>query len=60
VALEPNAGVTTGELRDYVKSQIAAYKYPRVLWCVDELPNGPTGKILKREMRVPVGDKSGS
>ena len=29
------------------------YKYPREIWFVDELPKGPTRKILKREMEVP-------
>jgi len=32
---------------------VAAYKYPRKIWFVDELPKGPTGKILKREIEVP-------
>jgi long-chain acyl-CoA synthetase len=41
------------ELRNYVKEQVAAYKYPRKIWFVDELPKGPTGKILKREVEVP-------
>jgi long-chain acyl-CoA synthetase len=36
-----------------VKDQVAAYKYPRQIWFVDELPKGPTGKILKREIEVP-------
>ena len=40
-------------LREYVKEQVAAYKYPRRIWFVDELPKGPTGKILKREIEVP-------
>jgi long-chain acyl-CoA synthetase len=54
VALRAGAEVGERELRDYVKSQVAAYKYPRHLWFVDALPKGPTGKILKREIRVPV------
>ena len=41
------------ELRDFVKERVAAYKYPRNVWFVDELPKGPTGKILKREIEVP-------
>ena len=41
------------ELREYVKSQVAAYKYPRRVWILDELPKGPTGKILKREIEAP-------
>jgi long-chain acyl-CoA synthetase len=54
VALRPGADVTTDELRDFVKRQVAAYKYPRELWLADELPKGPSGKILKREIAVPT------
>ena len=35
------------------QERIAAYKYPRRVWFVDELPKGPTGKVLKREIEVP-------
>ncbi|WP_370935179.1 long-chain fatty acid--CoA ligase [Amycolatopsis sp. cg13] len=55
VALKPGASATAGELRDYVKERVAAYKYPRHVWLVDELPKGPTGKILKREIQSPDG-----
>jgi long-chain acyl-CoA synthetase len=41
------------ELRDFVRSRVAAYKYPRRVWFLDELPKGPTGKILKREITPP-------
>jgi long-chain acyl-CoA synthetase len=54
VALKPDAQATEDELRDFVKGQVAAYKYPRRVWLVDELPKGPTGKILKREVETPV------
>jgi len=53
VALKEGAQVTPDELRDFVKEQVAAYKYPRRVWFVDELPTGPTGKILKREVELP-------
>ena len=53
VALKPGAAVTAEELRDYVKSQVAAYKYPRHVWFVDALPKGPTGKIQKRDIVIP-------
>jgi long-chain acyl-CoA synthetase len=53
VALKPGADVTPEELRDYVKQRVAAYKYPRVVWIADELPMSPTGKILKREIKIP-------
>jgi long-chain acyl-CoA synthetase len=53
IALHEGAEATPDEIRDYVKGQVAAYKYPRRVWLVDELPKGPTGKILKREIEVP-------
>ena len=48
------------DIREHCKEQVAAYKYPRKVWFVDELPKGPTGKILKREIEVPaeVGQQS--
>jgi long-chain acyl-CoA synthetase len=55
VALKPGASATEADIREYVKANIAAYKYPRHVWFVDELPKGATGKILKREI-VPPGD----
>ena len=53
MALKEGAEADAGVLQAYVKEQLAAYKYPRRIWFVDELPKGPTGKILKREIRVP-------
>ena len=53
VTLKDGAATTETELREFVKRQVAAYKYPRELWFVDELPKGPTGKILKREITPP-------
>ncbi len=46
------------EVSAYVKDRIAAYKYPRVVWFLDDLPKGPTGKILKREIEVPAAAKT--
>jgi long-chain acyl-CoA synthetase len=42
------------DIRAFVKERVAAYKYPRVIWFLDELPKGPTGKILKREIKPPA------
>ena len=41
-------------LGSFVRDQVAAYKYPRHIWFVEELPKGPTGKILKREIGIPA------
>jgi long-chain acyl-CoA synthetase len=53
VVLKPGASVAAEELRDHVKAQVAAYKYARHVWMVEELHKGPTGKILKRDISAP-------
>ena len=54
VTLKPDTSVTEEDLRDFVKERVAAFKYPRVIWLTTELPMGPTGKILKREIHIPT------
>ena len=54
VVLKPGAQADAAELRAFVKERVAAYKYPCKVWIVDDLPKGPTGKILKREIAIPV------
>jgi len=39
------------ELQEFVKSQISAFKYPRAIEFVDELPHTPTGKIQRGALR---------
>lgn len=45
-------GVTldADEVISFVREHIAAYKYPRVVHLVAELPLGSSGKVLKREL----------
>jgi long-chain acyl-CoA synthetase len=52
VQLKPGSEADPDELRAFVKERVASYKYPRLVRIVDELPKGPTGKILKREIRI--------
>jgi len=54
VALKPEASAEPAELQAFVKSRVAAYKYPRRVWIVDALPKGPTGKILRRAVKAPA------
>ena len=42
---------TVSELQDFVKSQISAFKYPRSVEFVDELPLTATGKIQRGALR---------
>jgi long-chain acyl-CoA synthetase len=51
VALKAGHSVTAQELIAWSKERLAAYKYPRIVEFVDALPKGPTGKILKRELK---------
>ncbi len=51
VILKDGQSATPDELRAWGKEQFAAYKYPRSVEIVDALPMGPTGKILKTELR---------
>jgi long-chain acyl-CoA synthetase len=54
VVLHEGEQLSSEEVSAYVKDRIAAYKYPRLVWFLDELPKGPTGKILKREIDTPA------
>jgi fatty-acyl-CoA synthase len=38
------------EVKSFVKENLAAYKSPRDVVFLDELPRNPTGKVLKREL----------
>jgi len=60
VVLRKGEDVSADELKGYVKEQVAGYKYPRRIWFPDELPKGPTGKILKREIEVPQEAAAGT
>jgi long-chain acyl-CoA synthetase len=51
VSLRPGASVTPDELIAHCRERMAAYKYPRSVELLDELPKTVTGKILRRELR---------
>jgi long-chain acyl-CoA synthetase len=56
VALRPlPAGApqaTAADLMAFAKERLGASKYPRLFEILDELPKGPTGKILRKELRA--------
>jgi len=53
VVLKAGADASPADLSAFVKSRLAAYKYPRRVWLLESLPKGPTGKILRREVTIP-------
>jgi long-chain acyl-CoA synthetase len=51
VALRPGESATAEEIIAYTRERLAAYKYPREIRFMAELPKGPSGKILKTALR---------
>jgi long-chain acyl-CoA synthetase len=51
VALKSGQSVSEEDLIAFTKERVAAYKYPRTIRFLDSLPKGPTGKILKKELK---------
>ena len=51
VSLKHATAATEEELIEFCKQQMAAYKYPRSIEVIDDLPKTITGKTLRRELR---------
>ncbi len=49
----PASPATALALQEFVKTKIAAYKYPRWIEFVEELPKTATGKIQRFKLRTP-------
>lgn len=54
VSLKPGTSATESELIDFCRRQMAAYKYPRSVTILGEIPKTESGKILRRELRQAV------
>ncbi|MEU2224015.1 class I adenylate-forming enzyme family protein [Streptomyces sp. NPDC012751] len=57
ISLRPGAEADPDELAAYCKERLAAYKYPRQVEILPDLPKTASGKILRRELRSP-GDQN--
>ena len=51
VVLSPDSPASEDEIIAFCKERLSAYKYPRIVEFLETLPKGPSGKILKRELR---------
>jgi long-chain acyl-CoA synthetase len=51
IVAKEGASLTPDEVIAHCKQHLAAYKYPREVRIIDELPMGATGKVLKKELR---------
>jgi long-chain acyl-CoA synthetase len=52
VSLKPGHTATPEEITQFARSQMAAYKYPRVVEIVDDLPKTASGKIMRRLLKT--------
>ena len=52
VVRRPDSAVTSDGLIEHCRAQLAKFKVPQAVTFVDELPRNPSGKILKRELRL--------
>ncbi|MCB5275818.1 Long-chain-fatty-acid--CoA ligase [Arthrobacter sp. SO5] len=55
IVLDAGATASATDLMEFASAQLAAYKYPRVIRLLAELPLGPSGKILKRNLATESG-----
>jgi long-chain acyl-CoA synthetase len=58
VTLKPGMSAKPEEIIAFAKETMAAYKYPRAVEIVPELPKTPSGKIMRRELRGRASVKS--
>ncbi|TKS99950.1 class I adenylate-forming enzyme family protein [Streptomyces lasalocidi] len=56
ISLRPGVGADPDELAVYCKERLAAYKYPRQVEILPDLPKTASGKILRRELRSRTHD----
>ena len=55
IVLNPGKSLTADEVQTYAREQLAAYKIPRQVEFLDELPKSSVMKVLRRELRAREG-----
>jgi long-chain acyl-CoA synthetase len=60
VVLKKNTSATADDLIAFCRRQLADYKCPKAVRFVDDIPKGPTGKLLKRELSKLLETSSGN
>ncbi|MBN2161042.1 MAG: long-chain fatty acid--CoA ligase [Spirochaetes bacterium] len=51
VVVRPGETLMAGEVIEYCKTRLAAYKVPKIIEFIDTLPKSLVGKILRKELR---------
>ena len=57
VVKKEGARLTDQEIIDFCRDRIAVYKAPREAEFIEALPRNPSGKVLKRELRIREAEK---
>ncbi len=60
VVLVPGAAVTAAELQDHINAQVVPYKKLREVHLVDAIPVSAAGKVLRRELRTGLTERTGA
>ena len=55
LVLRPHSAVTANDIRQFVKARLAAFKIPRQVLFVKEIPKGPTGKVRRVKLAAELG-----
>ena len=58
VILREGASVSADQLQQFARQSLAGYKVPKYIHVREDLPRGPTGKILKRTLRQEAGEEA--
>jgi long-chain acyl-CoA synthetase len=56
ISLKAGHTVTAGEIKAFARERMAAYKYPRVVEIVEDLPKTTSGKIMRRLLQTTTLD----
>ncbi len=50
----PDKSPSATELQKFCRNFLGEFKVPKTIYFVDEIPKGPTGKILRHQLKPPV------
>jgi len=59
IVLRPDAAATPRDIRQFARARIAAFKVPRQVLIVQEIPKGPTGKVQRVGLAAKLGVANG-
>jgi acyl-CoA synthetase (AMP-forming)/AMP-acid ligase II len=55
VVLRPETTATEAEIRDFAAARLTAFKVPRRVFIMDDIPKGATGKVQRIGLAAKLG-----